>query len=203
MQQRRQIYPQYWTQRYRRSSSSGCVHGYGVISRSRVRLIMCTGGACRPFLHDRYFNAASSFRMGVLRGRLIASSGMLARVVQRWHSTSPAILRGRSCAVSILPVTTCHHRLTHSSNVISGRNVSSRCGWLSGRYSGRLLYSAFAETLLALGRIDFAARLRWLFDPLQPCAITGGANSFHTLTRFFHSDQSLKQNKNLNSFARK
>jgi hypothetical protein len=44
------------------------------------------------------------------------------------------------------------------------------------------------ETLLALGRQDFAARLRWLFDLLQPCAITGEANSFHTLTRFFHSD---------------
>jgi hypothetical protein len=45
-------------------------------------------GAYRPFLHDRHFNAASSFQIGVLRGRRIASSGRLARVLQRWHSTS-------------------------------------------------------------------------------------------------------------------
>jgi hypothetical protein len=30
----------------------------GVISRSSVNLFMCTGGAHRPFLHDRHFNAA-------------------------------------------------------------------------------------------------------------------------------------------------
>jgi hypothetical protein len=30
----------------------------GVISRSSVNLFMCTGGAYRPFLHDRHFNAA-------------------------------------------------------------------------------------------------------------------------------------------------
>src|SRR6266404_826734 len=41
---------------------------------------MCTGGAYRPFLHDRHFSAASSFQIGVSRGRRIASSGMLARV---------------------------------------------------------------------------------------------------------------------------
>jgi hypothetical protein len=60
----------------------------GVISRSSVNLFMCTGGAYRPFLHDRHFSAASSFQIGVSRGRRIASSGMLARVLQRWHSTS-------------------------------------------------------------------------------------------------------------------
>jgi hypothetical protein len=35
-----------------------------VISSSCVSLIMCTGGAYRPFLHDRHFNAASSFQIG-------------------------------------------------------------------------------------------------------------------------------------------
>src|ERR1700737_2542532 len=30
---------------------------------------MCTGGAYRPFLHDRHFSAASSFQIGVSRGR--------------------------------------------------------------------------------------------------------------------------------------
>jgi hypothetical protein len=30
----------------------------GVISRSSVNLFMCTGGASRPFLHDRHFSAA-------------------------------------------------------------------------------------------------------------------------------------------------
>jgi hypothetical protein len=49
------------------------------------------------------------------------------------------------------------------------------------------LYSAFAKTFLALGRIDFAARLRWLFDLLDPRAITGSANSFsQKFTRLFH-----------------
>jgi hypothetical protein len=40
---------------------------------------MCTGGAYGPFFHDRHFSAASSFKIGVSRGRRIASSGMLAR----------------------------------------------------------------------------------------------------------------------------
>jgi hypothetical protein len=46
-------------------------------------LILCTGGAYRPRLHDRHFSAASSFQIGVLRGRRIASSDMLALVSQR------------------------------------------------------------------------------------------------------------------------
>jgi putative SOS response-associated peptidase YedK len=49
---------------------------------------MCTGGAYLPFRHDRHFSEASSFQIGVLRGRLIASSGMLALVSHRWHFTS-------------------------------------------------------------------------------------------------------------------
>jgi hypothetical protein len=56
-----------------------------------------------------------------------------------------------------------------------------------------LLYSAFAEASLAFRRIDFAARLRWLFDLLKPCAVTGGANSFgQRFALFFHDNQSLK-----------
>jgi hypothetical protein len=43
----------------------------GVISRSSINLFMCTGGAHRPFLHDRNFSAASSFQIGVSRGRRI------------------------------------------------------------------------------------------------------------------------------------
>jgi hypothetical protein len=58
-----------------------------MVCRSIVNLIMCTGGAYPPFLHDRHFNAASSFQIGVSRGRRIASSGMLASVSQRWHLT--------------------------------------------------------------------------------------------------------------------
>jgi hypothetical protein len=60
-------------------SSSGCTHLYGVISRRSVNLIICTCG--RPFLHDRHFNATSSFQIGVFRGRRTASSGMLASVL--------------------------------------------------------------------------------------------------------------------------
>jgi hypothetical protein len=46
---------------YRRSSSSGCTQKYGVISRCMVNLIMCTGGAYRPFLHDRHFRRRLKF----------------------------------------------------------------------------------------------------------------------------------------------
>jgi hypothetical protein len=62
---------------------------------------------------------------------------------------------------------------------------------------GGFLYSAFAETFRAFRGKDFTARLRWLFDPLKPRAIAGGANNLsRNFKRFFHRDQSLKQNKN-------
>src|SRR5258708_11019682 len=48
---------------------------------------MCTGGEYRGVRQDRHFSAASSFQIGISRGRRIASSGRLARVLQRWHST--------------------------------------------------------------------------------------------------------------------
>jgi len=56
-----------------------------VISRVSVNLIMCTGimctgGAWRPFLQERHFSEASSFHIGVSRGRRMASSGRLARL---------------------------------------------------------------------------------------------------------------------------
>jgi hypothetical protein len=42
--------------------------------------------------------------------------------------------------------------------------------------------------------------LRRLLDLLQPGAITGGADNFgQNVTRLFHYDQSLKQDKKLNS----
>jgi hypothetical protein len=53
-----------------------------------VSLIMFTCGEYRGVLHDRHFNAASSFQIGVSRGRRMASSGRLARVSQRLHTTS-------------------------------------------------------------------------------------------------------------------
>jgi hypothetical protein len=46
---------------------------YGVISRSLVSLTMCTGGLYRRVPHDRHFSAASSFQIGVSRGRRIAA----------------------------------------------------------------------------------------------------------------------------------
>jgi hypothetical protein len=57
--------------------SSGCTETHGVISRSLVNLIMCTG-AYLPFRHDRQLGGASSFEIGVFRGRPIASNGVLA-----------------------------------------------------------------------------------------------------------------------------
>jgi hypothetical protein len=69
-------------------SSCGYTRTYGVICRSSVRRIMCTDGAYRPFRHDRHLSKASSFQIGLMRGRLIASSGMLALVSHRWHFAS-------------------------------------------------------------------------------------------------------------------
>jgi hypothetical protein len=67
----------------------------------------------------------------------------------------------------------------------------SRDGWPTALL--RLGYSTFAETFLAGGRIEFAARFCRLLDLLKPRAITGGANNFgQWLTRLFHNDQSLK-----------
>jgi hypothetical protein len=66
---------------------------------------------------------------------------------------------------------------------------NSRCG--------RFLYSALAETICAFRGIDFATRLGGLFDLLKSRAIAGRANNLcQSFTRFFHHDQSLKQNKN-------
>jgi hypothetical protein len=65
-------------QRYPRSSSSGCTHAYGVISRCCVKLIICTDGEYRGVRHDRHLSAGSSFQIGVSRGLRIASSGSAA-----------------------------------------------------------------------------------------------------------------------------
>jgi hypothetical protein len=63
----------------------------------------------------------------------------------------------------------------------------------------RHVYSTLAETFLAFGRIDFAARFRWRFDLLETRAIAGSANNFRqNLTRLFHNDQSSNQQKKLN-----
>jgi hypothetical protein len=63
----------------------------------------------------------------------------------------------------------------------------------------RLAYSALAETFLAGGRIDLAARFCWLLDLLKPRAITGCANNFgQNLTRLFHNYQSLKEETKFN-----
>jgi hypothetical protein len=69
--------------------------------------------------------------------------------------------------------------------------IGSRCD--------RVLYSAFAETFRTFRGIDFATRLRWLFDLLKPRAIAGGANNLSQhFTRSFHRDQSLKTKQKLN-----
>jgi hypothetical protein len=58
---------------------------YGAISHVSVSLIICTGGAYRPFLHDRHFSAASSFHIGVSRGRLAGGD------FQAIHSGNPPL----------------------------------------------------------------------------------------------------------------
>lgn len=49
----------------------------------------------------------------------------------------------------------------------------------------RHVYSTLAETFLAFGRIDFAARFRWLFDLLETRAIAGSANNSVRTSRGF------------------
>ena len=71
----------------------------------------------------------------------------------------------------------------------SDRSNSRRVGFL---------YPAFAETFRAFRGIDFATRLRWLFDLLKPRAIAGGTNNLSQhFSRFFHRDQSLKTKQKL------
>jgi hypothetical protein len=67
---------------------------------------MCTGGAYRGVLQARHLSAASSFQIGVSRGRRMASSGRLARASQRRHITSSqpypplrhCVIVGEGCA---------------------------------------------------------------------------------------------------------
>ena len=84
----------------------------------------------------------------------------------------------------------CSHWTAISADRMAASDAfNSRCG--------RFLYSALAETFRAFRGIDFATRLGGLFDLLKSRAIAGRANNLcQSFTRFFHRDQSLKQNKN-------
>jgi hypothetical protein len=71
--------------------------------------------------------------------------------------------------------------------------------WVSDSRRSGFLYSAFAEAFCGFRGIDFATRLRWLFDLLKSRAIAGGANNLSQhFTRSFHRDQSLKTKPKLN-----
>jgi hypothetical protein len=50
--------------------------------------------------------------------------------------------------------------------MVASDRSNSRCD--------EFLYSAFAKTFRAFRGVDFATRLRWLFDLLKPRAIAGG-----------------------------
>jgi hypothetical protein len=51
-----------------------------VISRSCVSLIMWTGGAYRPFLHDRHFNAALVFQNCNSSGLVLSTFAVRRRI---------------------------------------------------------------------------------------------------------------------------
>jgi len=90
--------------------------------------------------------------------------------------------------VSLLKALTMFVSMSRRALMAASHRSNSRCGGF--------LYSAFAETFRAFRGIDFATRLRWLFDLLKPRAIAGGANNLNqNFKRSFHRDQSLKQNK--------
>jgi hypothetical protein len=77
-----------------------------------------------------------------------------------------------------------------------GRLPSDR----SNSRRGGFLYAAFAKTFRAFRGINFATRLRWLFDLLKPRAIAGGANNLSQhVMRSFHHDQSLKTKQKIES----
>jgi hypothetical protein len=60
----------------------GCLTGLMVRRGTALKnsSAMCLGGEQRGVRHDRHFSAASSFHIGLCRGRRMASSGMLARI---------------------------------------------------------------------------------------------------------------------------
>jgi len=60
-----------------------------VISRSLHQLDHVHGWGLAALLQDRHLSAASSFHIGVLRERRIASSGMLARVLPCIRQPNP------------------------------------------------------------------------------------------------------------------
>jgi|GraSoi2013_100cm_1033763.scaffolds.fasta_scaffold58949_1 hypothetical protein len=96
---------------------------------------------------------------------------------------------GLACLLKALPMVVSMSKLALMARLGSIQRSNSGCG--------RFLYSTFAETFRAFRGIDFATRLRWLFDLLKPRAIAGGADNLsQNFTRSFHCDQSLKQNKN-------
>ena len=65
-----------------------------------VSLMIRTGGEWRGVRHDRHFSAASSFQIGVPRGRRIASIGRLARVLHRYIPPQASQLPPfRHCAI--------------------------------------------------------------------------------------------------------
>jgi hypothetical protein len=121
--------------------------------------------------------------------RLMDNLGRDAAVLLNWKPSARKAICSNALLASRQML--CRRSSRSSHRWPPRRDASLRCGWL--------LYSAFAETFRTFQRIDLAARLRWLLDLREPRAITGRANNFgQNFTRLFHSDQSLKQNQELN-----
>jgi hypothetical protein len=94
-------------------------------------------------------------------------------------------------------LTTCHGRENDQGMMMPPMHALMAASDAFNSRCGRFLYSALAETFCAFRGIDFATRLGGLFDLLKSRAIAGRANNLcQSFTRFFHRDQSLKQNKN-------
>ena len=106
-----------------------------MISRSMVSLTMCTGGAYRPFLHDRHFSAASSFQIGVSRGwrmtPLVDPQTLKLKLLKEFRQGPPArksrrLMRGKATAFDPHP-----HRFASPNNSPAPRR---RVGRLAGRH---------------------------------------------------------------------
>ena len=94
-----------------------------MISRSCVNLIIWTGSAYRPFLHDRPFCAASSFQIGVSRGRRAASAEGL-----RGSCSDGIRPQANHTCESAWPLTpNRRRRLTPPPRIISGQLIPDFC----------------------------------------------------------------------------
>src|ERR1700736_2460750 len=96
---------------------------------------MCTGGAYRPFLHDRHFSAASSFQIGLSRGRrmtpLVEPKTFKLKLFKEFRQGPAARKSRRLIGGKATAIDPHAHRFAASDNLPAPRG---RIGRLAGRH---------------------------------------------------------------------